>query len=264
VLIVQNPHLYEAPTVEMTWHQRLRLFVLRRWAKASAARATVIVCTTRSSADAVIASTRADPDRVHVEPVPAIDVAQQKHDHRDVIERVLLVGDVYRYKCMDVAVDAVAAFASRTGRKITVVHIGAVREAVAGTDFDRAIERASPHGVTVEKRGATSHPTVIDEMTQADVLLLASTTETQGMPLIEAHSVGLPTVARGIGAFADLADDASVLTAADASADEFAAALLQIDARPEREALAQRGATAHPPAKWWPLPDHLRRLSTAH
>jgi glycosyltransferase involved in cell wall biosynthesis len=258
VLVVQNPHLYEASTLEGTLRQRLRLAVLRRWARASAARATVIVCSTPSSADAVVAATGADRARVRVEPIPAIDVGTRKTSHREQIERVLLVGDVYGYKRLDVATDAVAEFATRQHRQVAIVHIGTVKEAGAAADLDGAMARASQAGLDVIRLGRTDHSAVLDAMVDADVLLLTSTLETQGLPLREAQAVGLPVVARGIGPFADVAGDAAVLTAVDADAETFSAALASIDSRSARAALSAKGSARNGAAEWWPLLDHVR------
>jgi glycosyltransferase involved in cell wall biosynthesis len=256
VLVVQNPHLYEASPLEGSARQRARLAVLRRWARVSAQRANVIVCSTPSSAEAVIAATGADRSKVRVVPIPAIDVDTRKSVHRDRIERVLLVGDVYGYKSMDIATDAVTQFASGQRREVTLVHIGTVKEPGAARDLDRAMAAAAAAGVEVIRRGRTEHADVIAEMVEADVLLLASTTESQGLPLMEARAVGLPIVARGIGAFADLAGESALLTSVHADATAFSAALRAIDGRDARVALAAGSSSDGPATGWWPLLDH--------
>jgi glycosyltransferase involved in cell wall biosynthesis len=75
------------------------------------------------------------------------------------------------------------------------------------------------------------------------------------LPLVEAHAVGLPDVARDNGAFRDLAGDAAVLVARDAGAAPFAEALAELDDPARRAELAARGRVLRPRRDRWEVLD---------
>jgi len=218
------------------------------WARRSAARADRIVCSSASSAAAVAEASGVELGRIEVRPIPAAVVEAMKVDHRERIERVLLVGDVYGYKRWEHAIEAAATFAVQVARPLLVIHIGTGRDAAAMTRLDRAIEAGASSGVAVERRGALPHAEVLAAMIEADVVMLTSTAETQGLPLVEALSVGLPVVCRDLDVFVEQGGDAAVFVAGGAT--EFAAALADLDDRAERvrrselgrELMAQRRA----------------------
>ncbi len=262
-MVVQNPHLYGPVDPGWPLARRLKFAALGAWARASARRADLIVCSTPSSADDVAAATGVDRSRIEVAPIPVVGISATKDDHRPRIERVLLVGDAYPYKQLDVAVDAVRRFAQSQGRTVTLVHLGTVREPAAGRALDDAVERAELAGVRVERRGHVSRDDVAAEMVAADVLLLPSTTETQGLPLVEAQAVGLPVAARAIGAFRDLAGDAALLVDVDGHAAEFADALTALDDEAARRSLAERGRAIRPLGGAWDVVALARQAASA-
>jgi len=256
VLVVQNPHLYGPAPADWGVALRAKRAFLRWWARRSVGRADLIVCSTAASRVDLLAATSADAARVVVRPVPPPDVGAPKAVHRDRVERVLVVGDVYGYKRTEVAVDAVAAFARSVGRPVELVHLGKVREPEAGAALDAAADRAAAAGVAVVRRGAVPHEEVLDAMRRADVLLLCSEAETQGLPLAEAMAMGLPVVCRALDVFAEQASAAAQLVERHGDAAAFAAALAAVDAVAVRTAMADRGrrAIGEPGAGWNLLP----------
>ena len=260
VLVVQNPHLYAPIDPGWPWRQRAKLRVLSRWARHSAGYADLIVCSTPASARDVAASSGIDAAAIEVLPIPATGITRTKPSHAGEVGRVLLVGDVYPYKRLAEGAAGVTAFAKATGRPVTLVHLGTARDATAGDEFAVALERAAAAGVTVERRGKVPHDEVIAEMTRADVLLLPSLTETQGLPLVEAHAVGLPVVCRDIGPFRDLGVDAGARCDVDAGAPGIAEALRAVDPVDVRTDLARRGTALHPPADRWAILDLVAQL----
>lgn len=262
-MVVQNPHLYGRVDPAWPLAQKLKFAALGAWARASARRADLLVCSTPSSAAEVARATGVDRSRIEVAPIPVVGISATKDAHRPRIERVLLVGDVYPYKQLDVAVEAVQRFARADERKVTLVHLGTARDATAARLLDEAVERARAAGVEVERRGHVSRDEVAAEMVAADVLLLPSTTETQGLPLVEAQAVGLPVAARAIGAFQDLAGDAALLVDVDGGATEFAEALGALDDEAERRGLAQRGRALRPLGGAWDVVELALQAASA-
>ncbi len=260
VLVVQNPHLYAPIDPAWPWRQRAKLRLLSAWARHSARRADLIVCSTPASAGDVAASARVDVAGIAVLPIPATGITSTKASQADDVRRILMVGDVYPYKRLADGADAVTAYARSAGRPVTLVHVGTVRDAAAGDAFAVALERAAAAGVAVERRGSVPHDEVIAEMARADLLLLPSLTETQGLPLVEAHAVGLPVVCRDIGPFRDLGGDAVARFDVDAGAEGIADALRSVDDPAVRAGLAQRGRALHPPADHWAILDLVAQL----
>ena len=254
VLVVQNPHLYSRSGVAATVGERAKFAALGWWARRSVRAADRVICSTSASRDDVAASARIDPATIEVIPIPATGISSTKGTQRNRIERILLVGDLYTYKHTDVAVDAAGRFATaHPDRTISLVHIGTDRHPAAVSAFDVAATRAREAGVAVSRLGAISHDRVIAEMADADVIVLASDTETQGLPLVEAMAVGLPVVARAIGPFVELGGDAFTAVPIDGGAEQFAAALASIDERDRRNLLSDAGRALHPPGESWDL-----------
>lgn len=196
---------------------------------------------------------------IEVIPIPATSISVDgisvaKTGHRHQIERIVIVGDVYGYKRTEVAVRAVAQFAAtRPGRPVTLTHIGRDRDAPATRRFEEALDEARAGGVHVIRLGVVAHDRVIEEMVAADVIVLASSIETQGLPLVEAMAVGLPVVARAIGPFVELGGDAFASVPVTGDATEFAAAIESIDQQSDRERAAIAGRALHPPGDSWEL-----------
>ncbi len=199
VMVVQNPHLYGTESDWARQHPRKHRF-LARWAKASARRADLIICSTSASRDDVIDTTGALPDRVVVRSIPA-NISQRKVEHRPDLTRILNVSDLYEYKRVDVALEAAAVFAQSVGHAVEFVQIGRPIEADAIQRLAKATRRVAASGVSVISMGTIPNAEVLAEMVRADVLILPSETESQGLPLVEAMSIGLPIVCRAIPVF---------------------------------------------------------------
>lgn len=214
VMVIQNLFLYiEGSDYEDA--NRAKIAALRWWARRSVGRADSIVVSSEGSANALIASTDADPSRIEVRPIPVPAPATTKEEHAQKLQTVLLVGDLYRHKRSDLAVDAVAAFASTTGRPCRVVHLGGDLEPEAVASFGAATERARALDVTVERRGSVGREDVLSAMVEADVMVMLSTTETQGIPLREALVVGLPVLCEATDVFVEQGGDAAEFVSAD-------------------------------------------------
>jgi len=262
-MVVQNPHLYGAVDPSWPLPQRVKFAALGSWARHSARRADLVVCSTPSSADQVARATGVDRASIEVLPIPVVGITASKEEHRPRIERVLLVGDLYPYKRLDDGVDAVRRFAAAHHRHVTLVHLGTPRDTAAARAFDEAVRRAAAEGVTVEQRGHVGREEVGAEMAAADVLLLTSTSETQGLPLVEAQAVGLPVAARAIGAFRDLAGDAAILVPEGAGPEELSAALDELDDPARRVDLSSRGRALRPCRDAWEVLALARQAATA-
>lgn len=254
VLVVQNPHLYASSDVATTVASRAKFAALAWWARRSVQRADRVICSTSASRSEVAAATGVDPAGIEVIPIPATGISATKPEQRDRIERVLLVGDLYSYKHTEMAVRAVGLFAAaHQDRPVSLVHVGSDRHPDAVRSFDEAVAEAQRAGATTTQLGAISHEQVIAEMARADVIVMASDTETQGLPLVEAMAVGLPVVARAIGPFVEIGGDAFVSVPVEGGPAEFAAALASIDTRASRAALSEHGRALHPPGDSWDL-----------
>ncbi len=251
ILVVQNPHLYGSRTPGAGWPTRVRRLTLGRWARRSARRADLVVASSGASGREVVAATGIDPGRLVVRPIPPQDVGERKGTHRDRIEVVLTVGDLYTYKQFDRAVAGVAAFAEQAGRRVTLHHIGTRRDAAANRAFDAAV--AAAPALTVTSEGARPHGEVMAAMRDADVLVFPSGRETYGLPLAEALAVGLPVVCTDIGPFRDLAGDAAAYVPADAPPAAIAGQLRALDAPAARTAQARAGAARAVAADRWKL-----------
>lgn len=258
VMVVQNLFLY---LDRSDWEDanRAKVAVLRWWARRSVTKADTVIVSSQGSADALFAATSADPDRVVVRPIPVPDPGRIKVDHAPQIETIVLVGDLYRHKRFDLAVDAVAAFADDADRSCKVIHFGGDLEGPAVEAFDVATARAAGSGVVVERRGSVSRSAVLDAMVDADVTLLLSTTETQGIPLREAMVVGLPVICEATDVFVEQGGEAVEAVEADgpdrvANVEAVVEGLRRIDdieVRRHRSDIGRR--LAKPGAGWWLL-----------
>src|SRR5207253_6599294 len=109
-----------------------------------------------------------------------------------------------------------------------------------------ALDRARTAGVAVEAPGRVDHEQALRELVAADVVLLPSTVETQGLPLVEALSTGVPVIASDIGPFRDLGGDAVRLVPVEQGAAGFTDALAELSPAAGREAAARAGRERWP------------------
>ncbi len=249
VLVVQNPHLYEPDDSTWPFLTRRKFAALRWWAQRSARRADRVICSTAASRTAVLAATGIAADRVEVRPIPALGIVRSTREITGPISTVLLVGDVYPHKRHHEAIAALQSFASSAGRRIDVVHLGRRIDQAAGADLDRAVANAPFLDVTL--RGAVSRSEVLCALAAADVLLLASTSETQGLALAEAQSVGIAVVARSIGPFRDLAGGGTALIDSEQFVFGAVEALSRLDDPQLRAAAVRRSTPSGPLPTCW-------------
>ena len=256
VMVVQNPHLYEssdAPSLG-TLGRKVRTL----WARYSATRADLVVCSTEASRKALLAAIPGvEAERVVVRSIrPATSASTE--DVTSTMQQILLLGDLYAYKRFDVALDGITTWVrARSGvETIRVVHCGSPQDEQGSSDFDAAVARARSAGVVVDVRGAVDHDEAMQVLAHSDVLLSASEVETQGLTIIEALAIGVPVVARGIAPVIDVAGDAVVAFSVDGGAQEIASSLRGIESQSVRRELVARGRErVQAPAGWNLLPD---------
>ncbi len=242
VFVAQNPHLYRTAT-GFGWRSRAKFALLGWWARRSLRRADFVVCSTQAGAD-IVDSWVGSGTEVAVRPIP-VPVAASDLEIAPVIGRILLVGDHYSYKHWPVAIDAAGEFAAGVGRPIDVVHLGDEREPAAFEAAQRAAERvaAADVPVTVQFLGPRSRDEVFEQMSRADVLMMPSASETQGLPVAEAMAAGVPVVCRDLPVFVDQGADALTTVPVEAGSSEFAHALVLLDDPEVRERRASTGAS---------------------
>lgn len=264
ILVIQNPHVSSlSRNADFGWRSRAKFSVLRMWARFSARRATEIVCSTPDSAQSVTDGLAANPSIVRVVPIPADIGSLTAGPTANTIGRIVSIGDRYRYKRVDVAIDAVAAFARRVGRPVEFRHVGASRDPIADQLIDEAIARAAGSGVTVRLLGSLPHSEALAELAAADVALFTSMTETQGIPVAEALALGVPVVARDIAPFRFVGVDVAALVPsgsaqdgagmADDDAAAFAEGLVGIVSPEVRQDMSARGRRLAVDGRAWDL-----------
>lgn len=251
IMVVQNPHLYQdsdAPSLG-TVARRARA----AWARRSAVSADLVICATDASRKALVAAVaQLETSRIEVRPIRPATPAP-RNDVAPEIETLLLLGDLYAYKRFDVALDGVTEWASNRSGRVRVVHCGTGRDDKAVEDFRAAVLRARSAGVTVEQRGSVSHDAAMKELLAADVLVSASEVETQGLTILEAMSVGVPVLARGIPPVLDVGGDAIEVFDVGGGPAEIAARLRDLESQSTRMDRAQRGLELADSAAGWNL-----------
>jgi len=249
VLVVQNPHLYELDHSAWPLLMRWKLAALRWWALRSARTADRVICSTSASRAAVMAAAGIAGVRVMVRPIPALGVSRSTREITGPIRTAVLVGDMYAHKRHHEAIAALQLFASNEGRRIEVLHLGRRIDLTAGADFDRAVAAATH--LDVKCLGSVPRSQVLSTMGSADVLVLASSTETQGLALVEARSIGTAVVARSIGPFRDLAGMGTALVDPDEFVRGAAAALERLDDPATRATAISDSWPSDPPPTCW-------------
>jgi glycosyltransferase involved in cell wall biosynthesis len=177
-----------------------------------------------------------------------IDVVQFSGGDRDrfprrfgIDERALVVGHVGRLapeKNLDYLARAVAQFlARRDDAMFLVVGTGESRETI-----ERVVRGAARPDQLV-MAGKQTGQDLVDAYAAMDVFAFSSQSETQGMVLAEAMAAGVPAVALDGPGVREIVNNANGrLLAGDATEEEFAEALVEVTASPER--LKQLSAAA--------------------
>ena len=256
VMVVQNPHLYES--TEAPSLGKAARIARTRWARWSATKADLVVCSTEASRGALMSAIPSlRPERIIVRPIRP-ETPQPRGEVAAVIETVILLGDLYSYKRFDVALDGVTAWATERGNpeEIRVVHCGSPRDDLAVSHFQAAVTRERSEGLTVDERGPVNHDEAMNALLEADVLVSASEVETQGLTILEALAVGVPVLARGIGPVIDVAGTAFEAFPVTGEAQDIAEGLTRMTGLERRRELVQAGLErAQMSAGWNLLPD---------
>jgi glycosyltransferase involved in cell wall biosynthesis len=144
------------------------------------------------------------------------------------VQILLYVGRIAKEKKLDMLLDAFALIADRNpDARLAIVG--------RGPHKDSLMEKARRMGISgkVEFIGAVTHEQVPRYMAAADLFVFTSTTDTQGLVLIEAMASGTPVVAvNAPGPMDVLRDCGGILT--EAAAKPFAEAVSSLLDRPER------------------------------
>lgn len=239
VMIAQNDFLYGPEASQDTMHQRLRVAVLRRWARASLRRADWVVVATTSTRNAVVSTGLIEPGRVAVRPIPPQDLVPARYRQAERIDRLILIGDVYAYKRLDWAILEIDAWAVASDCCPEVVHVGGAFESPAEKALHQAAAVAQK--TKVRATGRLDHPATIAELAASDVLVFPSEHESYGLPLVEALAMGIPVVCRDIPQFREIAGEAARYFSGESGS--LVAALQACAAREVRAEMARAGVS---------------------
>lgn len=207
VMVAQNDFLYGPKSKQGTVHQRLRVAVLRRWARSSLRHADWVVVATTATKKAVVGTGLIEPGRVEVRPIPPQDVGSLRIGQAKRVERLILIGDIYAYKRLDWAIGEIDAWATAAGSSPDVLHVGRAFEGPA----ERALEEAATTSKNARVRlvGPLDHAATMAELRASDLLVFPSERESYGLPLAEALAMGVPVVCRDLPQFREIAGPAA-------------------------------------------------------
>ncbi len=214
ILVAQNPHLYGRRTAKLALARRLRIPLLRLWARRSLPRADWVVTATSATKSDILGAVSLPAARVVVRPIPPQSITTVKTEHRPDLGRLVLVGDVYAYKCFDETVRAVDEWARETGTELELVHIGAGVE--SGPMLALAHAARECRHIRVDLLGPLCHQATLEHLAMADLFLFPSERESYGLPLAEALAIGVPVVCRDIPQFREVAGPAAEYFSPDA------------------------------------------------
>ncbi|HWO89072.1 MAG TPA: glycosyltransferase family 1 protein [Gemmatimonadales bacterium] len=148
---------------------------------------------------------------------------------------VLHVGNCSERKRIPLLLQTVAALRAG-GLPARLVQVGGEFDAAQRDEIARL--QLAPF---VSQQPSVSEPELIASYHAADVLLLPSSYEGFGLPVLEALAAGLPVVAAAVGGVPEAAGGAAVLVSEPASAVEFAGAVDRALKAPERAARRESG-----------------------
>jgi len=247
IMIAQNPHLYRGVSPSSTRAGRLLDRFRVALAVYSANHADAVVTATRATASELAARCRVEPGRVSVVPIPAVGIDRQRGVHRDVIQRIAMVGAARSYKRFEWAIREIDAWAAMRPETVKIEHYGPLYGDGPAGALRRAAETTS--SVAVELHGQVGHSEVIAGLADADLFVFPSRTESYGVPLVEALSIGVPTICSDIPQFREIGGSIPVYI--DGSTGSLAEALAAVEPRGVREALSRASRTAFRGASGW-------------
>lgn len=127
--------------------------------------------------------------------IPQLSIGNEKHISEE-IRQILFVGHIRKTKGVEEVLEAAKSFPG--------IHF-----LLAGTvtkEYEESV-RVGEFGNNVEFLGNVSHEKVLEYLDESDVFLFPSYTEGFSLSLVEAMSRGVPCIATGVGANADMLED---------------------------------------------------------
>lgn len=207
ILVVQNSLLYRPSKVDGNWQLRIQLQLQRVWARQSLKKADRIVVLTNSSASEIRTLAGVNPNRIAVRPIPPQDLPTVTRVERDEIQNIVLIGDIRPYKRFAWAIHEINSW-GREERGIRVTHIGGSDDRFGRTLVTDCLRNVSNCEVTF--LGRISHAETMILLSKADVFIFPSAIESFGIPLVEAMSLGVPSICSDIPQFHDVGGDAPI------------------------------------------------------
>jgi len=240
---------------------------LLRWVLQWVERADRLIVSTRYTAREVERYLEVPPDRIRVIPYgvdahffhrpPEDEVAARRAGWRTALSRneapakvLLHVGSCHPRKNVEAAIRALGLLRS-AGLDAIMVQLGGQ----FGPSHHEAMRAAGVVGQVLQEAHA-SERALVAAYDAADVLVMPSTFEGYGLPVVEAMAAGLPVVASGAGGLHEVVGDAGLITGAvDAGPlAEVLAALLSDPAR--RGELIARGRARAAALTWERVVEH--------
>ncbi|MDQ3857839.1 MAG: glycosyltransferase family 4 protein [Actinomycetota bacterium] len=208
---------------------RLRAWYRPLATRAGLRRATEILTVSEHLRELVLAHfPDADPNRVHVAPLGTpTQLVMRARDRRGAAEgtNVLVVSTLRPYKRVDQAVEA---FAEATrGLGDSVLRIAGPARPAEREPLEQLADQLGVGG-RVLFLGNLSHAALADLYAGADALLFLSEIESFGLPILEAMAIGVPVIAKPIGALKEVGGNAPIWVPRDADAAAIGATLRRV------------------------------------
>jgi len=186
------------------WRGRVRGWVAERYFKRVADRAEKVLCPSQFSANGVVSSAGMERRRVRVTPLGVGEDFTQTETGRR--ERIwLYVGNVKPHKGL-AALLAAMARSDANGHRLVIVG----RREGFFTTAPELEQMAAILGGRVEWAGEVDELALRDWYARAEALVLPSTHEGFGLPVLEAMAAGCPVVAARAGALPEVAGEAAL------------------------------------------------------
>ena len=256
VLVLQNANIYARHGSDVPLSRRAQYGAQRWWAARSVRRADRVVTSTATAAHLAVSSLGAGAEKVHVIPIPPIDVVAPRSTQPETIGTIALIGEARANKRFAWALGEISAWSATREAAVRVVHVGMVPD----TEEGRAVRDAAAAMAngSCELRGTLPHAEAMRVLADADLLVLASRLESHGIPLSEAMASCVPVVCSDIPAFRDVGGAAPrFFSGADGT---LAAAIEGVEPAAVRDAMAAGGLALVPGDGAWRLLEEGERL----